>query len=105
MLHNLEHGQNHLSCSWWNSECDKLVTLRNDALGKFKISRSWIDFNNFKKAKAKARINFRKIKTDNFRTFCKSLKRKIWILPGYLEGCKRIQKRWNFQETKVFEII
>lgn len=73
----------HSACPWWDEDCEKLIKQIKEALKKFRNCRTWENFIDFKRNKAKTRSGLRKIKKDSFKKFCENLRKdtnptQIW---------------------------
>lgn len=83
---------------WWNEHCDTLIKDRLLALNKFKTSGSRVDYLEYKKREAIARIGLRNVKRESSKSFCESLSRDS--NPGYIwKKIKCFKNRFNFAET------
>lgn len=81
-------------CDWWDAECDRFLRLRKAAWFKFKYSNLRIDFLNYKKVAAQARICFRNKKKEKFVEFCNNLRKDS--NPSYIwKKVKAFKNRWN----------
>lgn len=85
-------------CPWWNAECDRLVRLRKAALKKFQFLGLYEDFIEYKRRTAVTKCELRKLKQENFRSFCSSLRKDTD--PSFAwKTIKRFQSRFNSCDT------
>jgi hypothetical protein len=84
--------------SRWNTECDKLIRMRKAALRQFQHRGTRDNFNNYKKADAKARNGLKRIKKVSFTNFTESLTR--FTNPKYIwRIIKALKNRCNYRDN------